>query len=116
MSIERKGTGPRMSAAVVHNGTVYLAGLVADKTKDQGVKEQTVEVLALIDAALASVGSDKTKILSAMIFLSDIGTFAEMNAAWDAWVPQGHTPARATIESKLAAPIYKVEIKVIAAA
>jgi enamine deaminase RidA (YjgF/YER057c/UK114 family) len=116
MSIERKGVGPRMSTAVVHNGTVYLAGLVADKTKDKGTREQTVEVLALIDAALASVGSDKTKILSALIFLPNIGDFAEMNAAWDAWVPQGHTPARATVEAKLAAPVYKVEIKVIAAA
>lgn len=116
MSIERKGVGPRMSTAVVHNGTVYLAGLVADKTKDKGVREQTVEVLAQIDAALASVGSDKTKILSALIFLSDISTFNEMNAAWDAWVPQGNTPARATVEAKLAAPVYKVEIKVIAAA
>ena len=114
MSIERKGTGPRMSTAVVHNGTVYLAGIVAEKTKDQGVKDQTVEVLALIDAALASVGSDKTKILSANIYLSDIGTFAEMNAAWDSWVPQGHTPARATVQAARLPKDARVEIDVIA--
>lgn len=115
MSIDRFETGPRMSSAVVHNGTVYLAGMVAEKTKDKGTREQTVEVLAQIDETLAAVGSDKTRILSAQIFLTDIGDFAEMNAAWDAWVPKGHTPARATVEAKLAAPAYKVEIKVIAA-
>lgn len=115
MTIERFETGRRMSSAVVHNGTVYLAGIVADKTKDKGTREQTVEVLSIIDATLAAVGSDKTKILSAQIFLASIADFNEMNAAWDVWVPQGHTPARATIEAALAAPAYKVEIKVIAA-
>ena len=73
------------------------------------------QILADIDRLLALAGSDKTKILSANIWLSDISTFAEMNAAWDAWVPAGHTPARATVESKLAAPQYKVEIMVQAA-
>lgn len=115
MSIERFETGRRMSSAVVHNGTVYLAGMVAEKTKDKGTREQTVEVLSIIDAALAAVGSDKSKILSAQIFLTSIADFNEMNAAWDVWVPQGHTPARATVEAKLANPAYKVEIKVIAA-
>ena len=115
MSIHRFEVGPRMSQIVVHGDTVYLAGIVAEETKGKGVREQTAEVLATIDKYLAQVGSDKTKILSAEIFLSDIGTFAEMNAAWDAWVSKGNTPARATIEAKLVTPDYKVEIKVIAA-
>lgn len=115
MTIQRFETGPRMSQIVVHGETVYLAGIVADATKDKSVREQTAEILATIDKYLAQVGSDKTKILSAQIFLSDISTFADMNMAWDSWVPKGHTPARATTESKLAAPAYKVEIMVIAA-
>jgi enamine deaminase RidA (YjgF/YER057c/UK114 family) len=115
MTIKRIGVGARMSKAVVHGATAYLAGQVADKAKDAGVGEQTREILAIIDALLADAGSDKTKILSATIYLSDIGTFAQMNAEWDKWVPQGHTPARATVEAKLAAPNYKVEIAIIAA-
>ncbi len=115
MSIRRIGVGPRMSAAVVHGNTVYLAGQVADKSKGAGVTEQTKEVLSIIDALLAQAGTDKTKILSATIYLPDISTFAQMNAAWDTWVAAGHTPARATVEAKLAAPDYKVEIAVIAA-
>ncbi len=85
-----------MSQIVVHGDTVYLAGIVADTTKDKSVREQTTEILAQIDKYLAQVGSDKTKILSAQIFLADISTFADMNIAWDVWVPKGHTPARAT--------------------
>jgi len=113
-TIRRIETGPRMSQAVVHGDTVYLAGQVADDpTAD--VRGQTVQVLASIDRLLAAAGSDKTRILSATIYLADIGTFAQMNAAWDAWVPQGHTPARATVEARLAAPQYKVEIQVLAA-
>jgi enamine deaminase RidA (YjgF/YER057c/UK114 family) len=115
MSIRRIGTGPRMSQAVVHGETVYLAGQVANTRKGQSVTEQTREILSQIDALLAEAGSDKTKILSATIYLADIGTFAEMNAVWDAWVPQGHTPARATVEAKLATPDYTVEIMVVAA-
>jgi enamine deaminase RidA (YjgF/YER057c/UK114 family) len=104
-----------MSEAVVHNGTVYLAGQVADDAS-QDAAGQTREILAMIDRLLAECGSDKTKILSAQIFLADIADFAAMNSVWDAWVPAGHTPARATVESKLAAPKYRVEIKVVAAA
>ncbi len=112
--IERLHTGPRMSQAVIYGNTVYLAGQVAaDPTRD--VPEQTREVLAAIDALLAEAGTDKTRILSATIYLADIRSFAQMNSVWDAWVPQGHTPARATVEAKLAAPAYKVEIQVIAA-
>jgi enamine deaminase RidA (YjgF/YER057c/UK114 family) len=84
-----------------------------DTTKD--ITGQTEQVLAKIDRLLAQVGSDKTKILSAQIFIADMGEFAGMNAAWDKWVAQGHTPARATIEAKLANPAYKVEIMCIAA-
>jgi enamine deaminase RidA (YjgF/YER057c/UK114 family) len=112
--IERLHAGARMSQAVIHGHTVYLAGQVADDpTKDD--PGQTLEVLAAIDLLLAEAGTDKTKILSATIYLADIGTFAQMNSVWDTWVPQGHTPARATVEARLAAPAYKVEIQVIAA-
>lgn len=104
-----------MSQAVVHGATVYLAGQVADQTKGKSVGDQTREILAKIDGLLAEAGSDKTKILSATIYLADIATFAEMNAIWDAWVPPGHAPARATVEAKLAAPPYTVEIACIAA-
>lgn len=112
--IRRIEPGPRMSQAVVHGDKVYVAGQVADDpTVD--VTGQTVQILASIDRLLAAAGSDKTRILSANIYLADIGTFAQMNAAWDAWVPAGHTPARATVEARLAAPQYKVEIQVLAA-
>jgi enamine deaminase RidA (YjgF/YER057c/UK114 family) len=115
MTIERFGVGARMSKAVKHNGTVYLAGQVADLKKGESVSEQTAEILAIIDKLLEEAGSHKTKILSATIWLTDMATFAEMNKVWDQWVPQGHTPARATVEAALAAPDYKVEIAVIAA-
>jgi enamine deaminase RidA (YjgF/YER057c/UK114 family) len=115
MSIKRLHVGPRMSEAVVHNGTVYLAGQVAEDPS-QDTAGQTRQILAAIDRLLAECGSDKTKILSAQIFLADIGDFAAMNSVWDAWVPAGHTPARATVESRLATPKYRVEVKVVAAA
>jgi enamine deaminase RidA (YjgF/YER057c/UK114 family) len=104
-----------MSKAVAHGDTVYLAGIVADSAKGKSVTEQTRDILSQIDALLAKAGSDKTKILSANIWVTDMGNFAEMNAVWDAWVAPGHTPARATVEAKLAAPDYKVEIMVVAA-
>jgi enamine deaminase RidA (YjgF/YER057c/UK114 family) len=112
--IQRLHTGPRMSQAVVHGRIVYLAGQVADDPS-QDVAGQTRQVLAAIDRLLDEAGTDKTRILSATIYLADIGTFAQMNSVWDTWVPHGHTPARATVEAKLAAPAYKVEIQVIAA-
>ena len=93
----------------------WLAGQVAaDPTAD--ITGQAKSVLAQIDALLAGIGSDKTRILSATIYLPDIKDFAAMNAVWDAWVPQGHTPARATVEAKLASPAYRIEIQVVAAA
>jgi len=115
MTIQRIGVGPRMSAVVVHGDTIYLAGQVANKTAGGSVAEQTAEILAIIDGLLAQAGSDKTHLLSATIYLPDISTFAEMNAVWDGWVAPGHTPARATVEAKLAAPRYTVEIACIAA-
>lgn len=115
MSITRFETGPRMSQAVVHGNTVYLAGQVAQKAAGKSVTEQTTEILAIIDKLLASAGTDKSKLLQAQIYLTDIGTFAEMNKVWEGWVAPGQTPARATIECKLAAPQYTVEVMVVAA-
>jgi len=115
MSIQRHDTGPRMSKAVVHGNTVYLAGVVADNAAGKSVTEQTKDILSLIDGYLAKAGTDKSKLLSANIWITDMSTFAEMNAVWDAWVSPGNTPARATVEAKLAAPQYKVEIMVVAA-
>ena len=112
--IQRLHTGPRMSQAVVHGDTVYLAGQVADDTS-AGVAGQTQQVLGAIDSLLAEAGTDKSRILSATIYLADIATFSQMNSAWDAWVSPGNTPARATVQAKLAAPEYKVEIQVVAA-
>jgi enamine deaminase RidA (YjgF/YER057c/UK114 family) len=114
MSLERIEVGPRMSNAVVHNGVVYLAGIVASDSS-VGVTRQTEQILAKIDSLLAAAGSDKTKILKANIWMSNITQFAQMNVAWDAWVPAGHTPARATVESRLADPNLLVEIMVEAA-
>lgn len=111
--ITRIETGPRMSQAVVHGGVVYLAGQVG--TAGASITKQTQDILANVDRLLAEVGSDKTKILQTTIWLSSMDDFAEMNAVWDAWVPQGHTPARAAGESKLATPDYNVEILCIAA-
>ena len=115
MSIQRIGVGPRMSKAVVHGNTVYLAGQVADKAAGKSVGEQTADILGIIDGLLAEAGTDKSKLLMVNIWLTDISTFAEMNAVWDKWVDGKDAPARATGEAKLAAPEYKVEIIVIAA-
>ncbi len=115
MSIQRFETGPRMSQVVVHGNTVYLAGVVANKSAGESVAKQTQEILSIIDGHLAKAGSDKSKLLSANIYITDMKNFAEMNAAWDAWVSPGNTPARATVEAKLAAPQYHVEIMVVAA-
>ncbi|MEN3289620.1 MAG: hypothetical protein V7634_3920 [Bradyrhizobium sp.] len=115
MSIQRFETGPRMSQVVVHGNTVYLAGVVAQKTAGESVAKQTEEILSIIDGHLAKAGTDKSKLLSANIYITDMKTFGEMNAAWDSWVSPGNTPARATVEAKLAAPQFTVEIMVVAA-
>ncbi len=115
MSVKRIKAGPRMSSAVIHGDTVYVAGKVAgDAARGKSVTEQTRDILAQIEETLAEAGSDKTKILSTTIYLADIKTFGEMNAVWDGWVSAGNTPARATVEAKLASPDYKVEIMVVA--
>jgi enamine deaminase RidA (YjgF/YER057c/UK114 family) len=114
MSVKRINAGPRMSSAVVHGDTVYLAGLTADDTKAD-VKGQTKQILDKIDKFLKEAGTDKSKILSANIWLTDIGTWGQMNEVWDAWVAPGNTPARATVEAKLANPALKVEIMIQAA-
>jgi len=115
MTIKRIGVGARMSEAVVYGGVARLSGFVAEKTEGKSVKEQTAEILGQIDACLKECGTDKSKILKANIWLTDIKTFAQMNEAWDGWVSKGNTPARATVESKLAAPGLDVEIMVEAA-
>lgn len=114
-TIKRIEPGPRMSDAVIHDGKVYLAGVVAGDAAGQSVYEQTKDVLAQIDDVLAQAGTDKTKILKANIWLTDIATFDQMNKAWDAWVVAGQTPARATVEAKLAGRGYDVEIMIEAA-
>lgn len=115
MTIQRFETGPRMSKAVVHGNTVYLAGIVADEPKGKSVTEQARSILAQIDGFLAKAGTDKSKLLTANIWITDMANFAEMNAVWDGWVSPGNTPARATVEAGLATPDYKVEIMVTAA-
>ena len=115
MKIERHEAGPRMSKAVVHGDTVYLSGLVADAPKGKSTADQTKNILSQIESFLARAGTDKSKLLSANIWLTDMANFAEMNAVWDAWVSPGNPPARATVEAKLASPDYKVEIMVVAA-
>ena len=114
MQIKRYDTNKRMSQAVVCGGFAFLAGQVADDT-GQDVKGQTAQILAKIDALLAKLGSDKTKILSASIWLASHASYNDVNEVWDAWVPEGEAPARACVESKLAFPQYTVEIGVIAA-
>ncbi len=113
MTISRIEAGPRMSQAVVHGDTVYLAGQVG--APGRSVTEQTQAILAQIEALLATTGSSKANILMATIWLADMADFAEMNAVWDAWVGGRDAPARATGEAKLATPDYKVEIIVVAA-
>jgi len=113
MTVQRIDSGPRMSQAVIHGNTVYLAGQVA--APGESVTAQTGAVLAQIDALLARTGSDRSKLLSATIWLADMADFAEMNAVWDAWIGGENAPARATGEARLAAPGYKVEIIVVAA-
>ena len=111
--IARLESGPRMSEAVIHGDTVYLAGQVGEPGDD--IVAQTTTVLSEIDRLLALAGSDKSRILMATIWLADIADFAAMNSVWDAWVDKANPPARATSEAKLAAPDYLVEIIIIAA-
>ena len=116
MSIRRIDVGARMSQAVIHGDTVYLAGQVALEAPGASITEQTKDILGRIDLLLSEAGTDKSKVLSATIWLCSMDDFAEMNAVWDAWVTPGSTPARACVESpRLAAPQFTVEIGIIAA-
>jgi enamine deaminase RidA (YjgF/YER057c/UK114 family) len=114
MAISRIDPGPRLAEAVVHDDRVYLSGMIPEDTS-LDIAGQVSQALAEIDALLARAGTDKTKILSAVIWLKDIGDFAAMNAVWDAWVVPGRTPARATVQARLNDPDMKVEIMVVAA-
>ena len=114
-TIQRFHVGPRLSEIAVHNGTIYLAGQVPDDTS-QDIRGQTTQVLAMVDRLLAEAGSDKSRILMTQIFLPDIVDIAAMNEVWDAWVPVGQTPPRATVQAALANAAYKIEIVVTAAA
>lgn len=114
MAIIRMHVGKRLSEAAIHNGTIYLAGQIAEDT-EQDITGQTREVLSHIDRLLAEAGSDKTQLLSVQIFLSDMAHFPAMNAAWDGWVAEGSAPPRATVEAKLANPACLVEVVVVAA-
>lgn len=114
MPIERLDTQKRMSRIVKHNGTVYLCGQVAaDASKD--ITEQTQTMLDKVDDLLIQAGSDRKHILSATIYVKDMSYFAEMNAVWDAWVPEGYAPARACVAAKMAREALLVEITVVAA-
>ena len=115
MGIERIGAGTRMAQAVIHGDTVYLAGQTATDTVGTGVTAQTQAILERIERLLAAAGSDREHILSVTVYLADIAHFAEMNAAWDAWVSPANPPARATVEARLCEPDYLVEIVVVAA-
>jgi len=115
MALKRIGAGNRMSDAVIHDSKIYLSGYVAETAAGKSVKEQTRDILQQIDETLKEAGTDKTNIIKANIWLTDIATWAEMNEAWDAWAVAGQAPARATVEAKLAAPGLDVEIMVEAA-
>ncbi|MBJ2136025.1 RidA family protein [Paraglaciecola chathamensis] len=113
-TIERKETKQRMSRVVIHQGTVYLCGQVAADA-NKGIEEQTQTMLDKVDALLLSANSDREHMLSATIYIKDMADFAAMNAVWDAWVPQGHAPARACVQAAMARPELLVEISVVAA-
>jgi enamine deaminase RidA (YjgF/YER057c/UK114 family) len=113
--IPRINVGARLSDVSIHNGVAYLAGQVPRKCIDQGIKEQTAEVLATIDELLAKAGSDKSRILSCQIFLKDVTQIADMNSVWDAWVPPGKCPSRATVQALMANPKTGIEIVISAA-
>lgn len=113
--IQRFDTGPRMSEMTVYNGVAYLAGQIADDTSED-IAGQTRQVLAAIDRLLALAATDKSRILRAEIFMTDLAEFAEMNKVWEEWVSPGNTPARATVQAKLADPAWKIEIVITAVA
>lgn len=112
--IKRLHSSSRYSEASIHNGTVYLAGQVADDAT-QNIAGQTRQVLAAVDRLLGEAGSDKSRILMAQVYLADMADFAGMNAVWDAWVSADGRPSRATVEAQLARPGWRIEVVVTAA-
>ncbi len=112
--IERYDVGARLSEMAVHNGTIYLAGQVPDDAT-QDITGQTAQVLAMIDRLLERAGSDKTRLLMVQIYLADLADFSGMNAVWDAWVPAGHAPPRATVQARLARAEWRIEVVATAA-
>jgi enamine deaminase RidA (YjgF/YER057c/UK114 family) len=114
MTVTRLHVGSRLSRVVIHGDTIYLTGCIAEQTKGKSVREQTREILTTIDNSLAEAGSDKSKILSAQVHLARIASYAEMNAEWDAWVPEGAAPARATFEAKL--PLSGTSVMIVCVA
>ena len=115
MTIQRMHKSARMSQVVAHGDTVYLAGQIASGAPGGTITDQTQDILARIDSYLAEAGTDKSKLLSVNLWISDMTNFAEMNAVWDSWVDPNNTPCRACVEAKLASEKYDVEIMVIAA-
>lgn len=113
--IHRLDVGRRLAEAAVYNGIAFLAGQVAETNEHADVGTQTQECLDRIDAVLARLGSDKTRILSATIYLADMADYDTLNRHWDAWVPEGHTPARACVQARLAGDQFRVEISIVAA-
>ncbi len=114
MTITRMETRQRMSRIVKHNGTIYLCGQVAEDASD-GIQEQTRTMLAKVDALLEQADSDREHILSATVYIRNMKDFAAMNEVWDAWVPEGHAPARACVEARMARPELLVEVSMVAA-
>jgi enamine deaminase RidA (YjgF/YER057c/UK114 family) len=114
MDIKRLHPGKTLSEAAIHNGTVYLAGQVAEDVS-QNIAGQTREILGHVDRLLAEAGSDKTRILMCQIYIADMKDFETMNAVWNEWVADGHAPPRATVEARLAKPAWLVEMVVTAA-
>lgn len=115
MTIKRIHSGKRISRVVIHNGIAYLAGILALQKRGAPVAEQTRDILALIDRLLAEAGTDKTRLLTATIWLADIRKAEEMNEVWDEWIPDGCAPARATVEGKPTSTDHSVKIAVTAA-
>ncbi|MFM2052218.1 MAG: hypothetical protein RL456_255 [Pseudomonadota bacterium] len=112
--LQRLDVGPRLSEVAIHQGTIYLAGQVPDDAS-QDIRGQTAQVLGMIDRLLARSGSDRTRLLMVQIFLADLADFDGMNEVWDAWVPAGHAPPRATVQARLARPDWRIEIVATAA-
>ena len=115
MSIKRSQSNQRMSQSVTHGNTLYLAGQVAADAEGGTMTEQTQNVLDRVDNLLTAAGTDKSKLLTATIWITSMADFAEMNAVWDAWVSPGNPPCRACVEANLAKPSFIVEVMVTAA-